>query len=143
MPTRRADWEARLLELAAARFGQSFVWGVRDCAILGLEAFDALTGGDLASEYIGRYAGALGAVRFQRRFGVDLERVLRAQGCGVYAPRFAQRGDILVGRRWGFACGHVVYGERALSADPKAGITWCRAIDLMDWPGALALRVPA
>lgn len=130
---------AALLLWAQQSLGKSFVWGRVDCAILAFEAYDKLTGRNLAAQYRGRYSTAGEAKRFQRR-RINLFEVLRAAGCFEAKPP-ARVGDILVASKDGFLCGHVCLGEFALSAWPDKGVALGRTEDVMALPGAVAMRI--
>lgn len=117
---RLADWDVRLADWAQSALGRRFCWGKTDCALLAFEAFDALTGGDLAGAYRGQYAGSAGARAFMRRWDIDAARVLRASGCRDVHPAFAQRGDIILANDGQWLCAHVCLGARLLMA-PRGG----------------------
>ena len=136
---KRADWKARLAAWMAARRGTPFRWGWCDCALVCVEALDAMRGSDLAVTYYGRYRTAGEALRFQRRTA-SLVDVLQAAGCAVAADR-PEDGDIVTVPRRGFLCGHIVFsGCYVLSADLKHGVTVGRLADALAMPGARVWR---
>lgn len=154
MVTRHKHWQRRLQALAAEFIGQKFEWGRTDCAILAVRAFDAITGGGLTHAYAGQYRNRFGALRFQRRYQVDIERVLRESGCIEVPAAEVEPGDFLIARAPGlpYPAAHVVYGDKALSSwsdTPfKAGtlpgwVDWCLTAKLLAQPSIIALRVPS
>lgn len=141
---RQPGWEARLVALADFLRGQRFCWGRTDCAQIAFQAFDALVNAPigLTAAYRHQYASRASALRFQRRYHIDAAHVLRESGCIEVEPAYAQRGDILVGWKDGFACAHVVLGERVLSSHPDRGVFQTSVRELLAWPGLVGLRVP-
>ena len=134
-------WEERLAAWAEARVGSPFKWGRTDCALLAAEAFDVMAGGsDLLFAYAGRWDSARSALRFQRKFALDLRAVLVQSGCKEVDVRLARNGDIVTAPRMGFQCGHVVVGARAVSAWLGRDVHWSSP-GLLRIPGAVALRM--
>jgi len=128
-----------LILWARRALGRPFAWGRVDCAILACEAYDVLTGRNLAAQYRGRYSTAGEARRFQRR-RIDLSEGLKAAGCFAAKPP-TRLGDILVAEKDGFLCGHVCLGDFALSAWPDRGVALGRTAEVMALPGAVAMRI--
>ena len=137
---RLAGWNERLTAFALAALGRRFCWGETDCALLGFEAFDAMTGGHLAVAYRGRYDSLHKALRFQRRWWIDAAHVLRESGC--VEVKDIERGDIVVVPRDGFACCHVAFGARVLAAWCGTPVGWGSTAEALAAPGASILRVP-
>ena len=134
-------WQERLADWAEARIGAPFEWGETDCALLAFEAFDEITGGSLAHAYRARYGDARAALRFQRRFHLDLRCVLVASGCRQMEIQFAKSGDIVCVEKNGFQCGHAIVGGRAVSAWPEKGVYWAE-LRRLRIDGAVVLRIP-
>ncbi len=71
-----------------------FAWGVNDCCLFAADWVLAATGRDLAAEYRGQYATALGALRFVESAGGVEGLVQRAGGRRIDA-KLARRGDVI------------------------------------------------
>ena len=81
-----------------------------------------MCGTELAASVVGRYSTAEGAYRQQER-GEGLSAILRQAGAIVLrSPMIAMRGDVLIGRRDRFECGHLIVGRHAISSDPDHGV---------------------
>ena len=147
---RPLNWDVALIAWAEHLRGSPFEWGVTDCAILCLEAFDIMSGrwgqpdgcGGLAEQYRGRYADERAARRFQVLHDVDLRKKLVAAGCTPVAPNFQQCGDFLLESAGGFVCGHVCLGLHALSATPESGVQMLPVRELIARPWCEILRAP-
>lgn len=135
---RLRDWDRRLTAWAAGRLQAPFRWGQTDCTLLVLEAFDALTGRDVAAGYRGAWANARQAVRYARH--TSLVWFLEAQGCRRVDAGFRQRGDFLLRPGRVFVEGHVCLGERVLSSWVAQGVGMGNTRDLVALPGLVVLR---
>lgn len=137
---RLRDWEARLTAWVAARAGAPFVWGQTDCALIAMEAFDALTGRALAAAYRGLWPSLRAARAYAP--GFDLVQTLVRQGCATLSPSAGLRiGDFLMVKRRAWWCAHVCCGALTLSAWPRLGVAWgeTRAVLAID---PAVVRVP-
>lgn len=137
---RVAGWDIALAEWACARLDAPFAWGACDCSILCFEAFDLLTGGDLAAAWRGRYADEQAALEITRS-GVDVRSVLARAGCGEIRPNFQQRGDFLIAFDGHFWAGAVCLGARCLSADRARGAVMTDTQRLLVADGCVILGV--
>lgn len=142
---RLPDWDVRLVDWAATRLGAPFEFGVTNCVQLALEAFDAMTGAEVAAKYRGRYKSEREGRRLMLRERVDPLTGLLNLGC-VPVPRgFAQRGDIVcmvVGYQH---YQHVVFGGETLASRPDTGVAWFELAAVLAAPAAASaviLRVP-
>lgn len=118
--------------------GLPFAWGETDCAVLCLEAFDALTGRRLADVYRGRWNSRPTAIRFARDH--DLVQVLDVAGCRRIDSGFQQRGDLLLVPAHPFVEGHVCLGRNALSSWVGQAVDIGRSRDVLALRGAIVLR---
>ncbi len=101
------DWPTRLDEFIESRRNQPFAWGSNDCCLFACDAVLAMTGEDLAADFRRKYSDARGAIQVLRDFlkgiGDDAPlvealavRVARIREIKEIAPRFAQRGDVVL-----------------------------------------------
>ena len=142
MTIRPRNWDVKLIAWAENLRGSPFEWGVTDCAILCCEAYDIMTGGQLAKQYRGRYANETEAWKFQTQHGIHLKKGLLAAGCTPVTSNFQQCGDFLLESAGGFMCGHVCLGVQALSARPGEGVNLLPVRELIARPGCEILRAP-
>ena len=97
--TRVEGWERLLAEAVETARSTPFEWGVNDCALWAAEVRARITDGeDVAAEWRGRYATALGAQRLMRRQGwADMGAMGRALlGEPLPSVLMAQRGDVVL-----------------------------------------------
>lgn len=134
------DWMPRLEAWARKRVGDAFEWGQTDCNVLALEAVDIQRGTETAALLRGKYHSHLGAQRFQLRESWDLGAVLAGAGLRPVVPGEAlELGDIVFAEQGGFACSHVVLGQRyALSVTVDDGVFMSRLEAILRWPGLSA-----
>ncbi|ATI54178.1 DUF6950 family protein [Sphingomonas melonis] len=93
---RHQDWEERLSLILDRKSDQPFKWGENDCALFAADCVKAMTGGDPAEAYRGKYDTARGAALALREHGEGtLLKTLRALFTEV-SPHFAQRGDVVM-----------------------------------------------
>ena len=88
------DKAALLARFIEERRRIPFAWGSNDCCLFAADWVLAATGRDLAAEYRGQYATALGALRFVESAGGVEGLVQRAGGRRVDA-KLARRGDVI------------------------------------------------
>ncbi len=88
------DKAALLARFIEERRRMPFAWGSNDCCLFAADWVLASTGRDLAAEYRGQYATALGALRFVQSAGGVEGLVERAGGRRV-DEKLARRGDII------------------------------------------------
>lgn len=138
---RRPDWDVRLATWATRRNGELFAWGQTDCAMLCFEAYDAMTGRDLAGAHRGRWRNRFGAIRFQVKHRTDVVVTLLAAGCVDVRPGYQQRGDFVIVERAPFPHGHVCFGGKAISSSPGHLVSWVR-MNFGVPQGMRVLRVP-
>jgi hypothetical protein len=92
-------WEEALYATINEWLDKPFVWGQRDCTLLGVECFDAMTGEDNARAIRGKWNSRKSAWAYARRNNLALERWLRDRGC-VDVPRGAEAaGDFWIMER--------------------------------------------
>jgi hypothetical protein len=148
---RANGWDVALIEWAAERIGKPFEWGQTDCTVLVAEAIDLITGVQAcAQRYRGAWSDMESAVAWSRAHELDLFDGCVQAGCvEVYNLRLMQRGDILLVPFTRFDdvqvwCGHVFFGDQALSSSPEKGVHWLpvRAI-CARFPEVFLLRVGA
>ncbi len=123
---RLRDWDSRLARWATLRNGELFCWGQTDCAMLAFEAFDAMTGADIAGRHRGQWHSRSSALRYQQQNDTDVRRVLILAGCADVEPGFQQRGDFVIIERAPFPHAQVCFGEKALSSVPNGAVCWGR-----------------
>lgn len=92
-------WPRLLSEYITLIRHKPFVWGQRDCVLVGLNAARVVTGIDATPDVQGQYDSAIGALRLIRKMGAtDLEsasHILAARyGGEPISPMYAQRGDL-------------------------------------------------
>ncbi|HZP31886.1 MAG TPA: hypothetical protein VFB23_00890 [Candidatus Acidoferrales bacterium] len=101
------DWPTRLDEFIDSRRNAPFAWGSNDCCLFACDAVLAMTGEDLAADFRGKYSDARGAIHVLRDFlkgiGDDAPliealavHIARIREIKEIAPRFAQRGDVVL-----------------------------------------------
>lgn len=94
---RHQDWEERLSLYLDRVADQPFSWGEHDCALFSADCVKAMTGGDPAEAYRGKYDTARGAALALREHGEGtLLRTLKAIFGESISPHFAQRGDVVM-----------------------------------------------
>lgn len=89
-----SDKAALLTRFIEERRRMPFAWGSNDCCLFAADWVLASTGRDLAFEYRGQYATALGALRFVQSAGGVEGLVARAGGRRI-DQKLARRGDII------------------------------------------------
>jgi hypothetical protein len=105
---RKPHWATRELHnFLLARAHAPFVWGTNDCALFAADAIKAITDIDIAADFRGKYATeaeAFALIQTVTGKGTDTATAVgdAAEWCAgkaglvEIAPRFAQRGDLLV-----------------------------------------------
>lgn len=114
---RKPDWRTQFETIVDAIKAEPFAWGTHDCGpgLAGRIVF-AMTGVDLAAQYVGQYQDAASAARLIRSLGFDTLGDLVASMLPEIHPSAARLGDIAairVGGPIGHALG-VVNGERII-----------------------------
>lgn len=92
---RRHDWPEAVVSFIDSRRPAPFEWGVNDCALFPADAWQVMTGVDLAARFRGRYKSERGALRLMRKAGGMREFVLRA-GLIEKPKGFSQRYDVVL-----------------------------------------------
>jgi len=130
--------EQALYKFVEDRRQAGFVWGVNDCNILCLSWLDILTGANTVDLLKGKYKTALGAAKYQVKYGQRLIEGIKAHGGVEIEPGFQQEGDFIIshGKKWD--CGHICLGKYLLSAGPESG---CTIYKLDTFIGYTVLRV--
>lgn len=107
---RKINWDSQHLELFfRARRNQPFAWGMNDCCIFPADAILAMTGTDIAGDFRGKYVDEASAFAMIKTVAVGETVADAAAWCaakfglvewvgkdGKPAPKFAQRGDLVV-----------------------------------------------
>ena len=139
---RRINWLGELISLAQRLDGAAFRWGHTDCAMLCIEAVDAVSGSSHAVAHRGQYASRRASLRYQRRVG-DLAEGLRRAGLFLLELRSAAAGDILTHPHpdlpW--VVGHVCFGRFSLTAREDVGVCWVHTAAVQGMEGARAWRI--
>lgn len=112
---RRADWAEQLASFEDARRAMPFVWGKNDCVTFAMDAVRAMTDADPIADLRGRWATALGATRLLNKLG-GIEAAATARFGAPKAPKFAQRGDVVLVRTAGRDSLAVCTGVLAIGA---------------------------
>lgn len=88
------EWPRRLNDAIEAARAQPFIWGQHDCCLFVAGCVDAMTGGNYAAEYKGKYATAEDAAALLESKG-GIEAII-GQTLKEVAINFAQRGDVVL-----------------------------------------------
>lgn len=103
MPLTRVDnWPVLLSRYEAAERQRPFVWGSRDCVLVGLRCAEVMLGIMCTGAIEGKYSTALGAAKQMRKLfkAKDLDEAATAfaaaWGGEEIAPLMAQRGDLVL-----------------------------------------------
>lgn len=114
---RRADWQMRFAEFAAARASMAFEWGKNDCCLFTVDCVLAMTGIDHGADFRGRYDTALQAERIVRQHGGVRELAIEAWGEPV-SPLMAGVGDVVLVNNEGRELLAICNGTSAIGPGP-------------------------
>lgn len=96
MTERLPDWEARLGRFIAENRQRPFAWGAWDCILYACSAVEAMTGGDPAEEFRGRYHDKDGAAAILREVGKGTLLKTVDSKFPRRKPGHARRGDLVM-----------------------------------------------
>ena len=130
--------EQALYKFVEERRLAGFGWGVNDCNILCLYWLDILAGTNTVDLLKGKYKTAIGAAKFQKKFGQRLIEGIKEHGGVEIEPGFQQEGDFIITHDEKWDCGHICLGQYLLSAGPESG---CTVYKLDAFSGYTVLRV--
>jgi hypothetical protein len=117
---RLPDWTERLAELVEERRQAPFAWGSQDCCLFAADAVVAVTGGDPAAAWRGKYRTEAGAERLLGALGLEgtVAQALADFGLQECPPAFAQRGDLAIVASGNLPTVGVVLGDAVAAPGP-------------------------
>lgn len=117
---RKQDWYSGLSAYIDEAFRRPFSYGAFDCTLFAAGAVEAMTGVNLAQEYLGRYQTLAGGIRHLKKMGfADHVEYVASLFVEIH-PSMAQIGDIaVIDTEAGFGLG-VVQGSRIYVTQPDA-----------------------
>ena len=126
--TRFYDWPTRLEIYLHANADRRFRYGDWDCCLFVADAIEAMTGTDIAADFIGRYRNRAQAFQVASRLGIGqsvqsiAESVAARAGMREVGPLSAGRGDMaLIRRPRDFSMGIVALSGREILIAMRTG----------------------